>query len=600
MATASELAIIITAQNETTKALRDIQSDLRRTEERADSFSASLRRIGERAAGFISANVIQRGFGILEQQMVASISRASDLNESLSKTRIVFGDATTEVEKFATGSAHAMGISRQATLEATSTFGNLFTAMRIGQKPAAEMSMTIVKLASDLASFNNTDPAEALMALRSGLVGEIEPLRKYGVNLNAVAIEQRALSLGLIDNVAQLTPATKAQAAYSIILEQTRTAQGDFARTSDGLANSQRTLKAVFEDVQASIGKALLPTITFAAQELAGLGSDFDTTGVERAMLRIQISIVKMLEQAEGAIQPIKDIGKAADDFLNGINEKSQSVARGLNSLLHSATGGLVPLAPGKSQGETFPDQIASSDLTRHLGGGAAPGLTGLAKLRVDLEAALANVGNDMDTTGKKAIQAGNDISDLGAKARTVGDQLGSAFDQLLGQPTQEQARLRLQLDRLEAQGPRQIDLAINGGRATPSITALNDLWQRQYDTQVQSLRNQINQEDAKTRILKDEFVAANHLLLTDQQRDGIARSLITQESNLTSQTGTAADKFKLDLNPALVAAATKLNAFTDALPDLVAIIKGAAVKTAPGGTPSRSGLDYAAAAGMP
>jgi hypothetical protein len=198
------------------------------------------------------------------------INAASDMNESVSKTRVVFGASSKAVESFAKTAATNLGQSRQQALEAASTFGNLFTAMKIGQKPAATMSTRIVTLASDLASFNNVKPEDALEALRAGLVGETEPLRKFGVNLNDAALREEALRLGLVKSTKDvLPPAAKAQAAYSLILDQTKTAQGDFARTSDGLANKQRILSAKWKDAQATLGKALLPAMVTIASVVA-------------------------------------------------------------------------------------------------------------------------------------------------------------------------------------------------------------------------------------------------------------------------------------------------------------------------------------------
>ncbi len=197
---------------------------------------------------------------------------ASDLNESLSKVGVVFGDNAKDIKDWAKSAAKSLGISEQAALESAGTFGNLFTAMEIGQGPAADMSTELVELASDLASFNNIDPAEALEKLRAGIVGEAEPLRTLGVNISAAATAQKALELGLVGVGEALTPAIKAQANYALIMEQTSTAQGDFARTSDGMANQQRTLAATFQDTMATLGQAFVPIIEAILPQLtAGL-----------------------------------------------------------------------------------------------------------------------------------------------------------------------------------------------------------------------------------------------------------------------------------------------------------------------------------------
>lgn len=190
------------------------------------------------------------------------IGMASDMEEANNKVGVVFGDSAESIRLFADGAAQNLGLSESAALSAAGTFGNLFVAMGIGQQPAADMSQSILTLASDLASFNNIPVADALEKIRAGLVGETEPLRTLGVNLNAAAIEAKALELGLASNAEALTPAMKAQAAYALILEQTTTAQGDFARTKDGMANSMRVIQASFADIRAEIGARLLPIVT--------------------------------------------------------------------------------------------------------------------------------------------------------------------------------------------------------------------------------------------------------------------------------------------------------------------------------------------------
>jgi hypothetical protein len=61
-------------------------------------------------------------------------------------------------------------------------------------------------------------------------------------------------------------------------MQETEKFAGDFANTSDGLANSQRILKARFTDIQAEIGRRLVPIIT----ELANLILDKVLPFIER------------------------------------------------------------------------------------------------------------------------------------------------------------------------------------------------------------------------------------------------------------------------------------------------------------------------------
>jgi len=216
---------------------------------------SALGSIATIASGFVVAQGLMKIPGILG----GAVDAASDLNESLSKVQVVFGEGAGEVEKWADGAANAMGQSKQAALEAAGTFGNFLQAM--GQTPAVakDMSLTMVQLAGDLASFNNANPEEVIVALRAGLSGEAEPMKKFGVALSEAAVSAKAAQMGIAPLGATLTEQQKIAARYAIILDQTKTAQGDFARTADGAANKQRILAATAEDLSAKIGQKLLP-----------------------------------------------------------------------------------------------------------------------------------------------------------------------------------------------------------------------------------------------------------------------------------------------------------------------------------------------------
>lgn len=201
------------------------------------------------------------------------VSAASDLEESTNKVRVVFGESSDAILDWSRNSARAFGQSRQQALEAAGTFGNLFTAMGLTQTASAGMSKSLIELTADLASFNNVGTEEVLIALRAGLVGEVEPMRRLGVQINVAAVEAQALKMGLERVNGELTEAQKVQARYALILEQTTNAQGDFERTSGGLANQQRILAAELDNLQAQLGTALLPVATAVVSTLANMTS---------------------------------------------------------------------------------------------------------------------------------------------------------------------------------------------------------------------------------------------------------------------------------------------------------------------------------------
>jgi hypothetical protein len=219
-------------------------------------FGSAVRNIaGPLAAAFSVAAV--------GQYFAGAVKGASDLNEQATAVNAVFGKGASAIDKFAGGAAKGLGQSKTQVLEAAKSFGIFGKAANLTDQDNAKFSTSLVTLATDLASFNNTSVDEALGALGSGLRGEAEPLRRFGILLNEASLKQEALSQGLITNTKQaLTPQQKILAANGLIFKQTSIQQGDFAKTSDGLANQQRILTASFDNAQATLGQSLLPVMT--------------------------------------------------------------------------------------------------------------------------------------------------------------------------------------------------------------------------------------------------------------------------------------------------------------------------------------------------
>ena len=210
------------------------------------------------------------GFGVMGGAVVGAamaikpmIDKAASLEESLSKNRLMFGEASKAVEHFAETAGHAFGVSERAALEATGIFGSLGNAMGMSEAASASMATTLTGLAGDLSSLHDVDVETALTALRAGLIGEAEPLRKLGILLDAATIKNKALAMGLVKNTKEaLTPAIKSQAAYALILEKGARAMGDFTRTADSATNVTKQLAGQWVELQVTIGTMVLPAYT--------------------------------------------------------------------------------------------------------------------------------------------------------------------------------------------------------------------------------------------------------------------------------------------------------------------------------------------------
>jgi hypothetical protein len=222
-----------------------------------------LETVGEKAQFAIKKAAIPAAAALAGLAAAAgpAISAASDLAENMSKVNVIFGEGAKEIENFSKTAATSLGQSQNAVLQAAGTFGTFGKAAGLGGSELAKFSNDFTALASDLASFNNTTPEEAINAIGAALRGEAEPLRRFGVLLDDATLKSAALSLGIYEGSGALTAQQKVLAAQKVIFEQTIDAQGDFARTSDGLANSQRILTAQIKDLQTEIGKALLPVV---------------------------------------------------------------------------------------------------------------------------------------------------------------------------------------------------------------------------------------------------------------------------------------------------------------------------------------------------
>ena len=243
---------------------KNLQKSFKRVSKGSSLMSDKLMKATRMAGiGFTALGGVAVGAAMALKPM---IDKAADVEESLSKNNVVFGDSAKAVEQFAQRSLQAFGVTRREALEATGVIGTLGSAMGMAEADSAAMATTLVGLAGDMSSFNNASVEETLTAIQAGLRGENEPLRRFGVLLDAVTLKNKALEKGIIKNTKDaLTPQAKALAAYAVILEQTEIQMGDFERTSDSATNQQKLFAGAVDDLQVAIGEMLLPTFTAAA-----------------------------------------------------------------------------------------------------------------------------------------------------------------------------------------------------------------------------------------------------------------------------------------------------------------------------------------------
>lgn len=200
---------------------------------------------------------------------------ASDYEEALNKIDTAFGKNADSVKKFTNTTTEQFGISKAAAAEMTSGFGALAKGIGLSESEAAKMSTSLTGLTGDLASYFNTSQDEAATALESIFTGETEALKKFGIVMNDTNLKQFAADHGLVWK--EMSQGEKTMLRYQYVLEKTKDAQGDYARTSDGTANSVKTAKAALEDLALTFGTKVLPIITPMIQKATELVQKFSS-----------------------------------------------------------------------------------------------------------------------------------------------------------------------------------------------------------------------------------------------------------------------------------------------------------------------------------
>jgi hypothetical protein len=190
----------------------------------------------------------------------APLSSASDLQETVGKFNVVFGDSAGIMSQWADTTGNAMGESRESMLGMLGGMQDLLVPMGLMPNVAEGMSQTLTGLAVDLGSFNNMRTSDTFRDLMAAMTGSSEVMKKYGVIVDETAVKQELLAMGLDPKAAD--NAAKAQARLAIIMRGTTAAQGDAIRTADSHANVVKRLWSTIKDVSGVVGGAFLPDMT--------------------------------------------------------------------------------------------------------------------------------------------------------------------------------------------------------------------------------------------------------------------------------------------------------------------------------------------------
>jgi hypothetical protein len=232
-----------------------------------DSFGKDAVMLGGKLTAAVSLPLSILGFTMIKS--------ASDMEESINKVDVAFKESSASVKAFAKTSLESFGISQAAALDAASLFGDMATSMGFSTQSAAEMSKNLVGLQGDLMSFKNVNDQVAATALKGIFSGETESLKELGIVMTQANVQAFALSKGIKTNIEDMTQAQKVSLRYAYVMDVTKNAQGDFARTQDGSANQMRIFKGLVSEVSTSLGSIMLPIFNSVIHKVNELSKEF-------------------------------------------------------------------------------------------------------------------------------------------------------------------------------------------------------------------------------------------------------------------------------------------------------------------------------------
>lgn len=310
---------------------KKLDKQMRNTANQGISLFTKLGKVISRAFVFLT---LYKGLRELFSFIAKGIEDAINAPEIENVFRVAFKGSADEAEKFAVALKKAYGISITSSKEMLGTFQNMITSMGISGKNAMNMSKGLTKLAYDISSLYNVDPQQASENLQSALAGQGRAVRKYGYVILDSTIKETAYRLGIAKTGEELTEQQKQYARYMTLMEQSKNAQGDMARTLGNVANQLRILKDNIKDAGRSIGDAFIPFIQAILPPLNALFTALTRIGT--ALARVSFAAFGMnydswKNQQKQIVGGTGDMSLAEDEYAESIDKASKAQKGFLN-----------------------------------------------------------------------------------------------------------------------------------------------------------------------------------------------------------------------------------------------------------------------------
>lgn len=262
--------------NNANARLEEMRQSLSENESEMKKLGSTTESVGKKLEG-IGGKISNLGSSIkwlsagAAAGLTGMFNAASDLNENLNKTEVVFGDLSKDMTDWSKTTLSTFGIAQSSALEMSSFFGDMATSMGLTTEQAAEMGKELVGRAGDMASFKNVSLDVAQNGLAAIFTGQAASLRRFGIVMTEANLEAYALANGFAKQYSEMDQGEKVMLRYQYVMDATKNSAGDFANTSDGAANSVRVAQESLKEAAATLGQEVIPLVLPLIQNVTEL-----------------------------------------------------------------------------------------------------------------------------------------------------------------------------------------------------------------------------------------------------------------------------------------------------------------------------------------
>lgn len=345
IATASLSAIVATAKYVANQITKIIDRVRKGAETVAKVIGFGLKQVGQSTFNNFFGDILNnQAFGELiallqsELSLSALISKAnesitlgSDLAEVQNVVDTTFTSMSDSVNNWAKNAKSSYGLSETMAKKYVGLFGAMSSAFGFTEKEAYNMSTTLAGLAGDVASFFNTSQDEAYTKLKSVFSGETETLKDLGIVMTQNALDAYALASGYNKTTSAMTEQEKVTLRYNFILDQLKTASGDFVRTQNAWANQIRILQLRWQSFMATVGDGLINILTPCVKILNTLLDKLETVAnwfnqiIKGIFGNSNITTSAITEDLAIASDETADLANSADEAAKALEDVADS-----------------------------------------------------------------------------------------------------------------------------------------------------------------------------------------------------------------------------------------------------------------------------------